>query len=278
MTRHITLLLCLAACVTGAAAATDPAPSGAEHLPLDEYERKDFSQFGEDGVIDRIFQIIEPTSRFIVEFGAHDGITNSNARNLVLAHQWGAFLIEGDHKRATALQAAYKDRPRVTTLEAWVFPGNIEILFEDHGVPKDLDFLVVDIDSNDYYVWRAIHEYRPKVVMIEANHMFPPPQLMVIDFHPMNYWDHTAYTGASLQSMYNLAKQKGYELIHCMRRGPNAFFVDQQYYARFGIADNTPIKMFRRQPDTKPWPLMPKGRENLVVRGFTIKKQYLHNR
>ena len=35
---------------------------------------------------------------------------------------------------------------------------------------------------------------------------FPPPQLMVIDFHPMNYWDRTAYHGASLQSYYNLAE------------------------------------------------------------------------
>ena len=90
--------------------------------------------------------------------------------------------------------------------------GNIEILFEEAGVPKDLDLLVSDsdIDSNDYYVWRAIHDFRPKVVM---NAFFPPPQLMVIDYHPMNYWDGTYYIGASIQSLYELGKKKGYELI-----------------------------------------------------------------
>ena len=28
-----------------------------------------------------------------------------------------------------------------------MWPGNIEILFEESGVPKDLDLLVIDIDS-----------------------------------------------------------------------------------------------------------------------------------
>ena len=41
---------------------------------------------------------------------------------------------------------------------------------------------MIDIDSNDYYIWRAIHEFRPKVVMIEANPSFEPPALMVIDY------------------------------------------------------------------------------------------------
>ena len=99
---------------------------------------------------------------------------------------------------------------------------------------------MIDIDSNDYYVWRAIHDYRPKVVIIEANFFFPPPQLMVIDFHPMNYWDGSHYLGASPQSLYNLAKKKGYELVHHMTWGPNLFFVDARYYDRFGIEDNSP--------------------------------------
>ena len=33
--------------------------------------RRVFSQFGEDGVIERLFEILEPTSQFCVGFGAH---------------------------------------------------------------------------------------------------------------------------------------------------------------------------------------------------------------
>jgi hypothetical protein len=199
-------------------------------------------------VIEKIFEIIEPGPRCCVEFGAHDGINNSNMRNRVINHGWSSFQIEGIPVRAAALAKNYAKYPNAKTLHSWVWPGNIEILFEENEVPKDLDLLVIDIDSNDYYVWRAIRDFRPKVVMIEVNSSFPPPELMVIDSHPMNYWGGTSYAGASLQSLYNLAKRKGYELIYTMSSGPNAIFVDAQYYDRFGIQDNSPGKMYRELP------------------------------
>ncbi len=258
-------------------------PSGDERGPvqLRPYELKVFSQFGEDGVIERIFEIIEPTSKFAVEFGASDGITASNVRRLILEDGWGSFQIEGDPERAAKLDEAYAGFPRIKTLEAWVFPGNIEILFEENGVPRDLDFLVIDIDSNDYYVWRAIHDYRPKVVQIEFNPFYPPPELMVIDFHPMNYWDNSTYVGASLQSLYKLAKKKRYELIYVMSGGPNAFFVDAQYYPRFGIKDNTPTTLWQREGL---WAKIHEARSELEgekyleVSGFRIEKKYLDHR
>jgi len=221
-------------------------PSFAEEpgrVDLAKHERKVFSQFGEDGVLERLFEIIEPTSRFCVEFGASNGVAASNTRNLIVNHGWASLQIEGDEKFAATLERNFEKYPKAKTLQAWVWPGNIEILFEENGVPKDLDLLVIDIDSNDYYVWRAIHDFRPKVVLVEANVFFPPPQRMVIDYHPMNYWDGSQYIGASLQSFYELAKRKGYELVHVMSWGPNAVFVDAQYFDRFGIEDNSPVAM-----------------------------------
>src|SRR6185503_9685253 len=70
-------------------------------------------------------------------------------------------------------------------------------------------------------------------------------QHMVIDFHPLNYWDGSDYYGASLQSLYELGKRKGYELIYCERNGATAFFVDGKYYRRFGLADNSPAHLYR---------------------------------
>ena len=257
-------------------------------VELEAAERSVFSQYGEDGVIEKIFEIIEPGPKFCVEFGAYDGVTNSNMRNLILNHGWSSFQIEGDRKRARQLAKSYADHPNVKTLEAWVWPGNIEILFEENGVPKDLDLLVIDIDSNDYYVWRAIHDFRPKVVMIEMNAFFPPPQRMVIDYHPMNYWDGTYYTGASLQSLYELGKKKGYELLYQLSYGPNIIFVDEKYFDRFGIADNSPSKIYRQLPpevmnrrrvqvgrNGVPWP---KGKRKLVWKNLEIKKKFILDR
>jgi len=258
-------------------------------VDLERYERKVFSQFGEDGVIEKIFEIIGPTTKFCVEFGASDGLTGSNMRNLVVNHGWSSFQIEGDPHRAKLLAENYADHPQVKTLQAWVWPGNIEILFEENGVPKDLDLLVIDIDSNDYYIWRAIHDFRPKVVMIEMNGLFPPPQLMVIDYHPMNYWDGSDYMGASMQSLYNLGKKKGYELVYQMSEGPNIFFVDEKYFERFGIEDNSPVKLFKPAPDEvlAKWKAKAQGRDGvpfseenryLIWENLKIEKKFIFDR
>jgi hypothetical protein len=257
-------------------------------VDLESAERVVFSQFGEDGVIEKIFEVIEPGPKFAVEFGAHDGVNNSNMRNLVVNHGWSSFQIEGDPNRAAKLSGNYTKYPGTKTLNAWVWPGNIEILFEENGVPEDLDLLVIDIDSNDYYVWRAIHNFRPKVVMIEGNFAFPPPQLAVVDFHPMNYWDLTYYVGASIQSLTDLGKKKGYELLYQMKTGPNLFFVAEEYFPAFGIADNSPEAIYRPESlelskrknwnygrNGVPWP---KGKDKLVWKNLKIEKRFILDR
>ena len=215
-------------------------------VDLAKFETAVFSQNGEDGVIEKIFSLIKPTSYYAVEFGAGDGVKFSNVRHLIVNKGWSSFMIEGDDELAQKCSESYRDYPKARCLQAWVYPGNIEILFEEDNVPKDLDLLVIDIDSNDYYVWKAIHDYRPKVVQIEYNGIFAPPQKVVVDFHPMNYWDEkTFYYGASIQSYYELAKKKGYELVYAESRGINLFFVDKKYFNRFGIKDNSPAKIYR---------------------------------
>ena len=252
---------------------------------LRDFQNTIYSQAGEDGILQKIFEVIEPTSRFAIEFGAGDGITFSNVRNLIVHHGWRALLIEGDAGRAAFSRRAYLGFAGVRGVQAWVFPGNVELLFAENDVPRDLDLLVVDIDSNDYYVWRAIRQYRPKVVVIEYNSRFAPPLKMVIGFHPMMYWNEVdAHHGASIQSLYELGKQKGYELIGANNRGINLFFVDQQYFPRFDIADNSPAKLFRPLNynfvfDTRTIRTtgLPKS-EDLVLPQTTIKKRFRFDR
>ncbi len=256
-----------------------------EEVRFEQYERSVYSEYGEDGVIEKIFEMIEPTTRFAVEFGAADGVFLSNTLNLIVNHGWSALLIEGLPRYAELLRKNYKQLPRVKTLEAWVYPGNIEILFEENGVPEDFDFLVIDIDSNDYYVWKVIENFRPKVVQIEINPYFPPPQLMVIDFHPMNFWDETDYFGASIESMIRLGKKKGYEPIY-NTGGFNLFFVDREYYPRFGIKDNSASALYKKwRPKADQWNRDPQGRgdvpfENPYLDGghFQFPKKFIFDR
>ncbi|MCG6919905.1 MAG: hypothetical protein LJF15_02300 [Acidobacteria bacterium] len=240
--RWITLGLVLGlALLTGWALLAPPRQG--EILPAN-YAKTIFCQSGEDGILEKIFEVIPPTARFVIEFGAGDGVLYSNARRLIVREGWGALLIEGDEELAATLARNYVGFPGVRAVHAWVFPGNVELLFEENGVPHDLDLLVIDIDSNDYYVWRAIRDYRPKVVQIEYNGTFLPPQKVVVGFHPMLWWDKSRHFGASIQSMVDLGRRKGYELVAANELGANLFFVDSRYYERFNIKDNSPERLF----------------------------------
>ena len=66
---------------------------------LQSYERRVYSQGGEDGVISRIFECIGTTNRFFVEFGAWDGHHLSNTANLRLHGGWSGLLLDGDGER-----------------------------------------------------------------------------------------------------------------------------------------------------------------------------------
>jgi hypothetical protein len=74
-------------------------------------------------------------------------------------------------------------------------------------------------------VWKAIQNWKPRVVVIEYNAQHRPPALWVMQEDPDGRWDGTSYFGASLQSLANLAVQKGYQLVGTDSRGVNAFFV-----------------------------------------------------
>jgi hypothetical protein len=243
--KRIALLVALLATLVAVLIYQITRPPVYDPVDLFKFEDKVFSQGGEDGVLDKIFEVIPPTRRFVVEFGCSDGVTYSNSRNLIVNHGWSGLLMDGDHAAIEKARKAYANYPSVNVAEEWIYPGNVETLFDKYGVPKDLDLLVIDIDSNDYYVWKVIHEYRPKVVLMEYNPGFPPPQKAVVQFHPLNYWDNSDYYGASLQSLYELNKHKGYEMVYGTFGGLNAFFVDATYYPRFGLRDNSPARFYR---------------------------------
>jgi hypothetical protein len=175
-------------------------------------ERREYSQNGEDGIIHAIFAMIETTNRFYVEFGVEDGIEcNTHA---LLKQGWSGLLLDGSHDDAS-----------LNLHRAFITAENIESLFAAHGVPASFDLLSIDIDGNDYWVWKAITRFRPRVVVIEYNGCLPCEPPVTVPYRPDFAWDKTDYYGASLSALAVLGKEKGYTLIGTDRNGVNAFFV-----------------------------------------------------
>lgn len=199
-----------------------------------------YSQHGEDGVLEVLFNTIGNANQWCVEFGAMDGVKFSNTCNLIRNHNWSSVQIEGNYARFLKLQENYSDNSKVFCLNAIIGFRESDsldsVLDSVEPLPKVFDLLVIDIDGNDYHVWDSLKTFRPRVVVIEFNPGIPNDVVFVQDS------DWKINQGSSLLAFVDLARRKGYEL--CAVVGANAFFVVKQDFAFLNIADNSVDAMF----------------------------------
>lgn len=203
-----------------------------------QFRKNIYSQTGEDGIIEKILNALPITDKWCVEFGAWDGCHLSNTRNLVESCGYSAVLIEGNSRKAKKLTDNYSSNKNIYPINAFVGFNDIDgldVLLKDTPIPHDFDFLSIDIDSNDYHVWKALKNYRPKLVCVEYNQTIPTHIEFVQEANPK------INQGNSILSMCKLAKEKDYELICALKF--NLFFVRKEYYHLFNIEDNSPAVM-----------------------------------
>jgi hypothetical protein len=204
---------------------------------LEPFGFRSFSQNDEDGIIQEIFRRLAVERGTFVEFGVQDGMQNNS--RLLLYKQWKGLWIEADAKCIQEIQRAFAAELKsgqLKVLHSFVTRENITELIASAGL-GEIDLLSIDIDGNDYWIWQAIG-LRPKVVIMEYNAKFRPPVEWVMTYNPEHRWDYTDYQGASLTSLDNLARQKGYVLVGTCMAGVNAFFVrDDLVAGQFAKAD-----------------------------------------
>ena len=212
---------------------------------LASFELKVFAQNGEDGVLGEIFHRIGAESRYFVEFGVGAG-REGNAVLLADVYGWSGLFIEGDPGSFAELEYKYVGIDTVSTRKEMVTAENIERIMTECRVPDRFDLLSIDIDGNDYWVWQAIREYRPRVVVCEYNGAIAPSMSATQPYTPESGWDGTEYFGASLKALDALGAHKGYTLVHTDLTGTNAFFVLDELAGEF--ADCLPVPARRSVP------------------------------
>lgn len=199
------------------------------------YKRDVTSQDGEDGILERIFELLPGTDRWCVEFGAADGKYLSNTWKLVVEDSWSAVFIERDRRRFRELRKEYAEHPQVSALCRTVALSGGNTLQDVLGetlLPKRFALLSIDIDGSDYHVWDSLTDYEPEVVVIEYNPMIP----MDIEF--VQPPDPSVHQGSSLLSLVELGRRKGYELVAAT--ACNGFFVRAEHFPLFDLEDNSP--------------------------------------
>jgi hypothetical protein len=198
-------------------------PGSGRELDLVRHELRVFSQNGEDGVLAEMIRRSGAPGRYFVEFGAADGVQN-NCAFLADVLRWNGLFMDGGEREYEGLAHRYAGRPEVTTAKAMVTPENIQGLLAAHGVPAEPDVLSIDVDGSDYWIWEAITDYRPRIVVIEYNGSLEPGRRLVQP-RDTGAWLQTDFIGASIEALVALGERKGYRLVHCEMTGNNAFFL-----------------------------------------------------
>jgi len=192
------------------------------------------SEHGEDGIIEKIFEIIGEESKWCVDLGALNGVHGSNVWHLIKECGWSGVLIEADQTYFEKLQQEYAGIKNVHCVNAFVsFEGesSLDTLFAGTSLPKTFDLFSLDIDGNEYHLWDSLVGYRPRMMIVEFNPTIPN------DVSFIQPRDMAIFQGSSLRALVELGKRKGYELV--ATNEVNAFFVLKELFPKFGIVDNS---------------------------------------
>jgi hypothetical protein len=156
-----------------------------------------YSQFGEDGIVDAILDVIGTTNRWCLDVGAADGLFLSNTRRLIKALRWRAVLIESDYDKYKQLCERSNEAICINAFVEPTGPNSLDAILARTEAPKIFDVVSIDIDGADYAVWENMHNYIGRVVIIE--HAYKGTDVTLGQAPPF--------------AMAELANRKGYEVV-----------------------------------------------------------------
>jgi hypothetical protein len=186
---------------------------------MKQYEKKVYSQNGEDGIIAHIFDKIGTTNKVAVEFGVSQGMSGAEANTRLLTDSgWKLFWFDLNNNIDLPVNSVFT--------QIMLTKDNIVNEFLRLQIPFEFDLLSIDVDSNDYHLREALSVFRPRVYVIEYNGSIPPDVPYIMP-HNINYeWTMWKTNfGASLLSYTEQAERLGYDLVYCDSQGVNAFYI-----------------------------------------------------
>ena len=186
---------------------------------------------GEDGIIEKLFSDLNITDGIVCEFGAANGLDDSNTAAL-WKQNYQAILLESDSGRFDGLKkntseydvecihvtvggVRKKDMQGIEDNDSWTeereksdMENSIDDILEKSkfNITSDnFSLMSIDIDSYDYYVFKSIKKYFPKVLIFEVSSGYS------FDEHFLS-----ESKGCSIKVAYELGVEKGYKMIcHC---------------------------------------------------------------
>lgn len=196
---------------------------------LDEVEFKVFSQWGDDGIIQWLLKNLEFPDKTFVEFGV-ENYQESNTRFLMMNNNWSGLVMDGSQLNVEQIiNSDYFWKYSLSAKPVFIDTENINQLLSSSELGEEVGILHIDLDGNDYWIWKEINVISPIVVILEYNSILGIDQAITTPYDKSfcrNEAHHSnLYFGASLRALYQLSTDKGYSFIGCNSAGNNAYFV-----------------------------------------------------
>jgi hypothetical protein len=201
--------------------------------------RADNSYLGEFKLIENTLKTINLSNKYLVDIGASDGITQSSTVKFLTDQDYSGLLFEYNPESFSKLAFLYDSRIDVKLAKNKATPNNIVSLMQGFEVPKDFDFLNLDIDCYDLEVLRSLLQggFIPKVISMEINPIFPPGIEFEVKFSNDQVWQGDWFFGCSISSAEKALIQFGYLLVKIEYN--NAIFIHQLATNRFSKIRST---------------------------------------
>jgi hypothetical protein len=196
---------------------------------LNEVEFKVFSQWGDDGIIQWLVTNLEFPNKTFIEFGV-ENYRESNTRFLMMNNNWSGLVMDGSVSNvAQIVDSEYYWKYTLSAKAAFINTDNINSLLSSSGLGAEVGILHIDLDGNDYWIWKEINVISPIVVILEYNSIFGIDRAITIPYDKAFYRTNAHYSnlywGASLRALHKLCANRGYSFIGCNSAGNNAYFV-----------------------------------------------------
>lgn len=192
------------------------------------------SQSYQDELLDVIFENIGTINKtpFCVEFGFNtsklDGGSGANVAGLIQEKKWDSLLLDGGNENKS-----------INLYKHFLTSENICAIFKSYNVPKEPEYISIDVDSTDLWLFRSLlKEYRAMVYSVEYNSNYPLNKAITFPNDSEEHWQKDSGYGASLKALTMVAAEQGYSLVWVVRK-LDAFFVRDDL-----IEDGTHVKVF----------------------------------
>tara|TARA_B100000579_G_scaffold38824_1_gene27129 strand:- start:266 stop:1189 length:924 start_codon:yes stop_codon:yes gene_type:complete len=225
---------------------------------IEDIEFKIFSQFGDDGIIQFLIDKLEIDYEYqnFIEFGVED-YSEANTKFLLLNNNWSGLILDSSNENIENIKKKiFFWKFELEAIKSFITKENINSIITNSNINrKKIGILSIDIDGNDYWVWKEINVIDPLIVIVEYNSTFGFEKKISIpykqDFERSKAHHSNLYWGASIEALKFLAKQKGYKFLTTNSAGNNAYFIKENIFdkIKLDLKKNTYQSKFRESRD-----------------------------